>query len=512
MLNPNQKDLYFYNSLSRKKEKFEPITPPFVGIYLCGPTVYNDAHIGNGRPAVIFDVLRRYLMYLGYKVRFVRNLTDVGHLLGDNADGEDRISKQAKLESIEPMEIVQRYTIRYHEVMQQLNVLRPDVEPTATGHIVEQIEIVQKIIENGFAYVSNGSVYLDVEKYSQTYQYGELSGRKIDDLLAGAGEERRKLQGQEEKKNPADFALWKKAEPEHLMRWNSPWGVGFPGWHLECTAMSTKYLGETFDIHGGGMDLQFPHHECEITQGRASTGKAPVKYWLHNNMVTVNSVKMSKSLGNFISLEGLFNGEYTHSQNGEKALLSQVYSPMVCRLFILQAHYRSTIDFTDDALKATKKTYKRLANGLRIIKKMQYQASEIAKDEVLEKDIQNDINNVFDALNDDLNTALAVSHFLNLLKKVNVFQNNPEKVGSISNESFEFLKKYFVLIFEEIFGLIEEKPDGFESLSESLLKVYAEAKQNKDYAKVDVLRADFKKVGIVVKDMKQSVDWAYLEE
>jgi cysteinyl-tRNA synthetase len=500
------KPLYLYNTLSRKKELFEPINPPFVGIYLCGPTVYNDAHIGNGRPAVVFDVLRRYLTYKGYKVRFVRNITDVGHLLGDTNEGEDRISKQAKLEQIEPMEVVQRYTIRYHQVMDKLGVLRPDIEPTATGHILEQIEITKKILEAGLAYVVNGSVYFDVATYQKTYHYGELSGRVIEELIAGAGEERRTLEGQDEKRHPADFALWKKAQPEHLMRWNSPWSEGFPGWHIECTAMSTKYLGETFDIHGGGMDLVFPHHECEVAQAKAANaGKPPVKYWIHNNMVTVNGQKMSKSLGNFISLDELFTGNHP--------LLSQGYSPMVVRLFILQAQYRSTIDFSDDALKATKKNYFKLINALRLIKKMNYEGFDTEKhNPKLEQEIRNDFTKIFDALDDDLNTALALTHLLAVTKKINQFQNNAELLRSITQETFEYLKNNFTLVLEEILGIKEEKPQIFEPLLTSLLKTYREAKDLKHYDKVDAIRADLRAIGISVKDTKQGIDWAYSEE
>ncbi len=495
-----------YNTLSRKKEIFEPLNPPFVGIYLCGPTVYNDAHIGNGRPAVVFDVLRRYLSYKGYKVRFVRNITDVGHLLGETNEGEDRISKQAKLEQLEPMEIVQRYTIRYHQVMDKLGVLRPDVEPTATGHVLEQIEITKKILEAGLAYEINGSVYFDVAAYQKTYNYGELSGRVVEELIAGAGEERRALEGQDEKRNAADFALWKKAQPEHLMRWSSPWGVGFPGWHIECTAMSTKYLGETFDIHGGGMDLVFPHHECEVAQAKAANaGKSPVKYWMHNNMVTVNGQKMSKSLGNFISLDELFSGNHP--------LLSQAYSPMVVRLFILQAQYRSTIDFSDEALQASKKNYLKFINVLRLIKKMQYSHFDAEKHNAsLEEEIYSDFRKIFEALDDDLNTALAITHLLAVTKKINQLQSNPTQLASIKAETFDYLKKNFLEVFEEILGIKEEKPQIFEPLLNSLLKAYQEAKQLKQYDKVDAIRADLKELGISLKDTKQGIDWAYSED
>ncbi|MDW8295571.1 MAG: cysteine--tRNA ligase [Raineya sp.] len=495
-----------YNTLTRRKEDFEPINPPFVGIYLCGPTVYNDAHIGNGRPAVVFDVLRRYLTYKGYKVRFVRNITDVGHLLGDNNEGEDRISRQAKLEQLEPMEIVQRYTLRYHEVMDKLNVLRPDIEPTATGHILEQIEMTQKILQAGLAYEVNGSVYFDVEAYQKrNYNYGELSGRVIDELIAGAGEERRTLEGQDEKKNPADFALWKKAAPEHLMRWNSPWGVGFPGWHIECSVMSTKYLGETFDIHGGGMDLIFPHHECEIAQAKAANaGKSPVKYWMHNNMVTVNGQKMSKSLGNFISLIELFEGSHP--------LLSQAYLPMVVRLFILQAHYRSTIDFSNEALQAAQKNYFKLINAGKVLRKLQHTHFELSAHDVkFENEIYNDFQKIFEALDDDLNTALAITHLLSIAKKINILQTNVAKLNAIQADTLAYLQKMYPLVLGEILGIKETPIQDVEPLLQTLLKVYAEAKAEKNYTKVDEIRADLKKIGITLKDTKQGIDWAYME-
>ncbi len=516
-------ELYVYNTLSRQKEKFEPISYPHVGIYVCGPTVYNEAHIGNGRPPVVFDVLGRYLSYLGYKVRLVRNITDVGHLLGDTNEGEDRISKQARQERIEPMEIVYNYTQKYHHVIDSLNVKRPNIEPTATGHILEQIEITQKIIETGFAYVSNGSVYFDVAKYNEKYNYGELSGRVVDELLNNT----RELDGQAEKHHPADFALWKKAAPEHLMHWNSPWSVGFPGWHIECTVMSRKYLGDTFDIHGGGMDLAFPHHECEIAQAKAANnGIAPVKYWMHNNMITVDGKKMSKADGNFITLNELFEGNHP--------LLSKAYSPMVVRLFILQAQYRSTIDFSDKALSDAQKNYKSFINGLRAIKNMVYpiattpnpslQGGEfetpllpkeglgVVIDTKVEEEVKQTIKDIFVALNDDLNTALALAHLLNLLKKINIFMSNPAKITTISEEIFVELKEKFVLVFEEILGLKEETPKGaFYVLLDSLMAQYRLAKEEKAYNKVDAIRANLKSIGVVVKDMKHAIDWAYDE-
>ncbi len=341
-------DLKIYNTLTRKKEEFKPLNPPFVGLYVCGPTVYGDAHLGHARPGITFDVLYRYLKYAGYKVRYVRNITDVGHLENDADEGEDKIAKKARLEQLEPMEVVFHYVRLYHKNMDELNVLRPNIEPQASGHILEQIEMIKKILDAGYAYEVNGSVYFDVKKYAEKYNYGKLSGRKIDDLLSTT----RDLDGQSEKKNSFDFALWKKASPTHIMRWPSPWSDGFPGWHLECSVMSTKYLGEVFDIHGGGMDLLFPHHECEIAQSTAAQGKESVRYWMHNNLITINGQKMGKSLGNFITLDELFSGNH-------KAL-EQAYNPMTVRFFILQAHYRGTLDFSNEALKAAEKGFKRL--------------------------------------------------------------------------------------------------------------------------------------------------------
>ena len=331
--------LHLYNTLTQKSEKFEPLNPPFVGMYMCGPTVYGDPHLGHSRGALTMDVLFRYLKHLNFQVRYVRNITDVGHLLNDGDEGEDKIGKKAKLDNVEPMEVVQRYTNSYHEALKSINVISPSIEPRASGHIIEQIEMIQEIIKNGFAYEKNGSVYFDVIKYAETHDYGNLSGRKIEDLIAGAGENRRSLEGQSEKKNPNDFALWKKASPEHIMKWNSPWGVGFPGWHIECSAMSEKYLGKEFDIHAGGMDLLFPHHESEIAQSKACNHTNPAKYWLHNNMITVNGQKMAKSLDNGILIHELFDGNHH--------LLDQAYSPMTLRFFLLQAHYRSTLDFSN---------------------------------------------------------------------------------------------------------------------------------------------------------------------
>ena len=383
--------LTIYNTLSRKKELFEPINPPFVGLYVCGPTVYGDAHLGHARPAITFDLLFRYLKFMGYRVRYVRNITDVGHLVNDADEGEDKIAKKAKLEQLEPMEVVQFYSNRYHKNMEQLNTLPPSIEPHASGHIIEQQELIKQIIENGFAYESEGNIYFDVERYNQKYHYGKLSGRKIDELFANT----RELSGQQEKRNPFDFALWKKASPEHIMRWPSPWGVGFPGWHLECSCMSQKYLGETFDIHGGGLDLQFPHHECEIAQNVAAQGHEAVKYWMHNNMVTINGQKMGKSLGNFITLDQLFTGDNN--------VLEQAYSPMTVRFFILQAHYRSPLDFSNEALKAAEKGYERMMAAVSQLNRL-----KVSNENTV--DIATLQTNCFEAMNDDLNTPILIAH------------------------------------------------------------------------------------------------------
>ncbi len=492
--------LKIYNTLTREKIDFQPINPPFVGIYLCGPTVYNLAHIGNARPAVFFDVVRRYLTYLGLKVRFVRNITDVGHLTGDSDEGEDKISKQAKLEQIEPMEIVNFYTQKYHEVIDKLNVLRPSIEPTATGHIVEQIELTQKIIDAGLAYVSEGSVYFDVNKYRMNENYGELSGRILEDLL----ETTRELEGQKEKKNPADFALWKRANAEHLMRWNSPWGEGFPGWHLECTAMSTKYLGKIFDIHGGGLDLMFPHHECEIAQAKAAYGEAPVKYWMHNNMVTINGTKMGKSLGNFITIEDLFSGKHD--------LLERSYSPMTVRFFILQAHYRSTLDFSNDGLLAAQKAYKRIINALSILKKLEYPLHPKAEiDEKNDEQIQGFCDTMLKGMQDDFNTAIAIGQLSNIVKKINAFYVNPETIDTIKQGTFERMKSLYQAMIENILGLQEEKSTNQEAFIRALLDLYVEAKEKKEYATIDKIRASFKDNNLIIKDLKTGVDWGYQE-
>lgn len=492
-------NLKLYNTLSRQKEEFQAINPPFVGMYVCGPTVYGDAHLGHARPAITFDTVTRYLTHLGYKVRYVRNITDVGHLQGDADEGEDKIAKKAKLEQLEPMEVAQQYTDSYHKDMALLNTLKPSIEPRATGHIPEQIALVEAILKEGLAYEVNGSVYFDVLKYNETNQYGKLSGRVLEDLMSGS----RTLDGQDEKRNPVDFALWKNASIEHLMKWDSPWGVGFPGWHLECTAMSSKYLGAQFDIHGGGMDLLFPHHECEIAQGNACNHQDPAKYWMHNNMITINGQKMGKSLGNFINLQELFTGNHE--------LLEQAYSPMTIRYFILTAHYRSTLDFSNEALKAAQKGYKKLINGLRISKTLEFEATETELDDDQIKQVESSITAGYRAMEDDFNTAQAIGHLFNLLKKINSIYTGHLEPAALGKEVFEKLIETFNTFVSEILGLVEEKSDSQDQMLDLLLKLYTEAKTAREYSKVDEIRAGLKELGFVVKDMKDKIDWAYEE-
>lgn len=496
-----QNNLVIHNTLTRQKEKFEALNPPFVGLYVCGPTVYGDAHLGHARSAITFDIVNRYLTFLGYKVRYVRNITDVGHLTDEvGGTGEDRISKKAKLEKLEPMEVVQHYTLNYHSDLEKLNVKEPSIEPRASGHIVEQIEMVKKIIENGFAYESNGSVYFDVKKYNIKGEYGKLSGRIIEDLMAGT----RDLDGQGEKKSSLDFALWKKASEEHLMKWPSPWGEGFPGWHLECSAMSSKYLGTTFDIHGGGLDLLFPHHECEIAQSQGCNGKDPVRYWMHNNMITINGQKMGRSLNNFINLNQFFSGDHP--------MLKQPYSPMSIRFFTLQAHYRSTLDFSNEALIAATKGYKKIINGLKTIKSLTYSDDgTVEKNEKLIEEIDANIKSSYDGLNDDFNTAVAIAGLFNLLKKINSIFTNQIKIGSLTEQSFNNLKNNYIILTEDILGLREEKPEDFDKMLNMMLSIYQQAKNNRDYDKVDWIRSGLKEMGIVVKDMKTGIDWSYEE-
>ncbi|MBP5327507.1 MAG: cysteine--tRNA ligase [Bacteroidales bacterium] len=486
-----------YNTLTRQKELFKPLTPDHVGMYVCGPTVYGDAHLGHARPAITFDVLYRYLTHQGYKVRYVRNITDVGHLEHDADEGEDKIAKKARLEQLEPMEVAQFYTNRYHEAMDRLNVLRPSIEPHASGHIIEQIELVQKILDAGYAYVSNGSVYFDVNKYAaDTKQYGRLSGRVIDEMLSTT----RQLDGQEEKHNTADFALWKKAAPEHIMRWNAPWSVGFPGWHTECTAMGTKYLGEMFDIHGGGMDLMFPHHESEIAQQTAVTGHGPCHYWMHNNMITIEGQKMGKSLGNFITLDEFFNGSHINPKDG-KEMLAKAYSPMTIRFFILQAHYRSTVDFSNDALLAAEKGYARLMQAFKTLRSLQPSKESSV-------DVKGYRQLCYDAMNDDMNTPIVISHLFDAAKTINTVNDHK---ATLTKEDIDELTSLFQTFVFDVMGLRDEASTDntalIDGLMQMILDVRATAKANKDWATSDKIRDSLGQLGIAVKDGKDGATW-----
>jgi len=485
-----ENQLYIYNTLHRQKELFVPLQSPHVGMYVCGPIVYGDPHLGHARPAITFDILFRYLKHLEYKVRYVRNITDVGHLENDADSGEDKIAKKARLEQLEPMEVAQYYINRYHKAMEALNVLPPSIEPLASGHIMDQIDFVEKILKNGFAYVSEGSVYFDVEKYDKIYHYGKLSGRNIADLL----ESTRSLEGQEEKRKSYDFALWKKASPEHIMRWKSPWSEGFPGWHMECSAMSTKYLGKHFDIHGGGMDLIFPHHECEIAQSTAALGSESVKYWMHNNMVTVNGQKMGKSLGNFITLEEFFTGSHP--------LLTQAYSPMTIRFFMLQAHYRSTVDFSNEALQASEKGLQRLLEGYERLQKIQ--PSE--KSTVNLSDLR---QNCEAAMCDDLNTPVVISHLFEAVKNIYLINDGKE---TISSDDLKEVKDVFHLFIEEILGLKTENADSskleaYKKAVDLLLNIRLEAKKNKNWELSDKIRSELTALGFEIRDTKDGFEW-----
>ena len=491
--------LRVYNSLSGKKEVFEALNPPYLGMYVCGPTVYSDVHLGNVRTFLSFDVIYRYLQYLGYKVRYVRNITDVGHLENDADEGEDKISKKARLENVEPMEIVQRYTNDFHKVLDKFNLIPPNIEPSATGHIVEQIEMIQVLLDKGLAYEVNGSVYFDVTKYNKDHNYGKLSKRNIEEMM----ESGRELSSQDEKRNAIDFALWKKASPEHIMRWSSPWSKGFPGWHLECSVMGTKYLGETFDIHGGGLDLKFPHHECEIAQSVGAYGQDPVRYWLHSNMLTVNGQKMSKSLGNSFLPHELFAGSHE--------LLAEPYSPMTVKFFMLQSHYSSTLDFSNEALQAARKGYKKLINGLRLVKDMEFAIDDGSFNEQVVAQIEKIIGNCHSAMNDDFNTALTIGQLFNLLKKINSLQTGGLKYGEIGEELFSKVKETYIDFVEKVLGLREEDPADLKNMVNALMEVYKNAKFRKDFEKVDEIRAVLKESGIIVKDMKTKIDWAYEE-
>ena len=482
-------ELTIYNTLNRKKELFKPINPPFVGMYVCGPTVYGDPHLGHARPSITFDLLFRLLKSLDYKVRYVRNITDVGHLENDAEQGEDKIAKKAKIEKLEPMEIAQYYTNRYRDAMKQLNVLAPSIEPQASGHIIEQIDIVKRIIDKGYAYQSNGSIYFDVEKYDKEFRYGILSGRVLDQQQSAT----RSLDGQDDKRSSFDFALWKKASPEHIMRWDSPWSAGFPGWHLECTAMGSKYLGESFDIHGGGMDLMFPHHECEIAQNKIAFGKDSVTYWMHNNMITINGQKMGKSLGNFITLEELFEGSHK--------LLEQAYSPMTIRFFILQAQYRSTLDFSNEALKAAEKGYDKLMKTVDTL-------SKITPSEKSDMDVSTFKAEVMSAMCDDLNSPVAIATLFNWSKTINSIYDNKLQ---ITKEDLATLSADMHFLIRDILGLevsgVSDNKEMLSGLIEMILEMRMDAKNNKNWALSDILRDKLIELGVKVKDRKDGFDW-----
>ena len=483
-------DLKLYDSLSRQKRVFEPINSPNVGIYVCGPTVYGDAHLGHARPGIAFDTVFRYLKHLGYKVRYVRNITDVGHLENDADHGEDKIAKKARLEQLEPMEIAQDYTDRYMDNMDALNILRPSIQPRASGHIIEQMEMVERIIDSGYAYESKGSVYFDVRKYNEKHNYGKLSGRNLDDVR----ENTRNLDGQDEKRDNVDFAIWKNAAPEHIMRWNSPWGSGFPGWHMECSAMSSKYLGNEFDIHGGGMDLKFPHHESEIAQSVAANSCEPAKYWMHNNMVTIDGQKMGKSLNNFITLDEFFSGKHE--------FLEQAYSAMTIRFFILQAHYRSTVDFSNEALQAANKGYDKLMKaGITL--------NELKANNSSDFDVKAWSEKCYIAMDDDFNTPILIAHLFDSVKVI-----NSVKAGkmSLAVDDLELLKNVFNTFVFEILGFkadskIDNKDNISGDLIEMLLKMRHQAKLDKDWATADNIRNQLTDLGITIKDTKDGANW-----
>jgi len=483
--------LKVYNSLTGKKEVFKPLNEGHIGMYVCGPTVYSNVHLGNCRTFMSFDMIFRYLKHLGYKVRYVRNITDAGHLVDDAEDGEDKIAKKARLEQLEPMEVVQRYTVDFHNILQKFNFLPPSIEPTATGHIIEQIEIIKDILVKGYAYEANGSVYFDVAKFNETNEYGKLSGRKLEDMIANT----RELTAQEEKKNPQDFALWKKAEPQHIMRWPSPWGDGFPGWHLECTAMSTKYLGETFDIHGGGMDLKFPHHECEIAQAEASNGHSPVNYWLHANMLTMNGKKMAKSTGNNILPGEIFTGD--------NEILSKAFSPSVVRFFMMQAHYTSILDLSNDALLASEKGYHRLIESLETLKNLETSNST-------NFDITTWQQQCYDAMNDDFNTPILIAKMFDAVKRINLVKEGKETITKADQEILLTTLNGFIF---NVLGLEEMTKnagdsDKLSSVVELLIQLRKDARDNKDFATSDKIRDQLAAMGIQLKDGKEGTTFS----
>jgi cysteinyl-tRNA synthetase len=481
------------NSLSGKKEVFKSLVPGYVGMYVCGPTVYNNAHLGNARTFLTFDIVSRYFRFLGYKVRYVRNITDVGHLVGDGDEGEDKIAKKARLEQLEPMEVVKHYTEDFHQVMRQMNILPPSIEPSATAHIIEQIDITKKLIEKGLAYEVNGSVYFNVKKYNQKHHYGILSGRNIEELM----ESGRDLDSQDEKKEKIDFALWKNASPEHIMRWPSPWGSGFPGWHIECTVMSTKYLGETFDIHGGGMDLKFPHHECEIAQATGANGKSPVNYWMHSNMLTVNGQKMSKSLGNSFLPAELFSGNHP--------LLERAYSPMTTRFFMLQSHYSSTLDFSNEALQAAEKGFKKLNAALLLAKQLvrNIETSATAQQEIPEWN--NLVDACFKNMSDDFNTAKTLAVLFEMASRINDIKAGVVDVKKVKKESLQHFLNHYIGFMEDVLGLQEESQGNTDALAgamQVLIELRKKARADRNYALSDKIRDDLKANGIQLKDGK----------
>lgn len=487
-----QQELKIYNSISGEKEVFKPLTEGAVGMYVCGPTVYSKVHLGNCRTFISFDLVFRYLKHLGFKVRYVRNITDAGHLENDADSGEDRIAKKARLEQIEPMEVVQRYTVDFHNILQKFNNLPPSIEPTATGHIVEQIEIIKEILEKGYAYEANGSVYFDVLKFNESHDYGKLSGRKVEDMIPNT----RELTAQSDKKNPQDFALWKKAEPQHIMRWPSPWSDGFPGWHLECTVMSSKYLGEEFDIHGGGMDLKFPHHECEIAQGEAATGKTPVKYWMHANMLTLNGKKMAKSTGNNILPNEIFTGENPNLEKG--------FAPTVARFFMLQANYRSILDFSNEALLASEKGFQRLMDAY-------HSLDHLETADRSDFDVAKWRQKCYDAMNDDFNSPILIAQLFEAAKQINILKDDKAKINA---EDLELLKKTMSDFIFDVLGLVDITEGADNDLGnklsgtlELLIKLRADARANKDFATSDQIRDELAGIGIQLKDSKDGTSF-----
>jgi len=486
-------DLYLYNSYTRQKEKFEPLLPGYVGLYVCGPTVSGESHMGHARPYITFDVVFRYLQHLGYKVRYVRNITDAGHFEEEGREAEDKVSSKAQLERLEPMELVQKYTNLFHWGMHLFNCLDPNIEPAATGHIIEQISMIEDIMKKGYAYAVNGSVYFDVRKYAEHYPYGKLSGRVLDDQL----ETSRELEGQEEKRNKADFALWKKAPPQHIMRWQSPWGEGFPGWHIECSAMSSKYLGPSFDIHGGGMDLQFPHHESEIAQSTIAHGNSPVRYWMHNNMITINGKKMGKSYNNVIKLTELFSGNHP--------LLEQRYHPMVVRFYILQTHYRSTLDFSNEALQASERALRRLWEAYEVLQKLVSKGKEVAKDAALDEQVSKLCRECDEFMNDDFNTAKVIANLFELAPIINSIKGGQIADDALSADTFKLLQQTFKTYLEDVLGmkaLQVEQNNKLDKVLSLLIEIRKDARTRKDFTTSDQIRNKLAEAGVLLKDEK----------